>query len=575
MRSDYLVRNLGAPTFEQCVWRTEPVATGWPTLSVVYYKNNEVYDQYTGDDYTPYIEFPPDSLKVMLNNRDDAGHQAYIPLALERLNKVPRTLFYSFCAMPLADGSTWHVQRIGPFASQGNYSWLALSGRDAAKLAEKTASGPLLILQHVNSAVDAIGGIISNPPMHMHHIHLQHRQEDGYPGDVPLPGPFLFNRPKQLVVERHAESAYCLDGAPCHPEGEENGHGRGVDRSLDFDSEINDVRAPGSAPLQHWYQIAIRWRYATPSGPRPVTMIRMGMAGPQGVRASETEGLQWGLTQPGQRSLGAYAWIPSNGPKVTWTWQTYITADYVGRVLYIKHHDHMNLMQKNFFCYGPISNEPWRPCGLSGDVSVLKNQMTGLGNDPNNPTGAPIDMAFFKFPYTVTPQLNIAGSWLLPLQATGYSSFDALDASLDSSMIMCTSTRRHYSDTTGITTCRDDLYLEEGFQFHELLFVEYPPEPFLEPFNGNTRPKYLPLHSGWFLGIDRPNATKSCYVLGGETASDKTCTGLIVGPGANGGLGRYIVAGVGLTMFLLMGLYVYFHQPPPRTKSVGGVVEII
>ena len=78
---------------------------------------------------------------------------------------------------------TWHVQRVGPFVSEGGYDWWQMGWDNLAQLREVKERTPpgmdLMVDAHWTGPVDAAGKVVHHPPIHLHHVHL-----------VPGPGDF-------------------------------------------------------------------------------------------------------------------------------------------------------------------------------------------------------------------------------------------------------------------------------------------------------------------------------------------------------------------------------------------------
>ena len=54
-------------------------------------------------------------------------------------------------------------------------------------------------------------------------------------------------------------------GIDCFFERVADGYAKILDTPVDLEGEINDVRAPGSEPMEWWYQVVIRWHPFTPT----------------------------------------------------------------------------------------------------------------------------------------------------------------------------------------------------------------------------------------------------------------------------------------------------------------------
>jgi hypothetical protein len=80
-----------------------------------------------------------------------------------------------------------------------------------------------------------------------------------------------------LFMEQHGDYV-CKpedDGLDCLMQGDKGA--RRVAQALDFEGELNDVRPTGSAPLEWWYQIAVKW---TPIDASVIPISQVAISGP-------------------------------------------------------------------------------------------------------------------------------------------------------------------------------------------------------------------------------------------------------------------------------------------------------
>ncbi|KAH8068433.1 hypothetical protein JL720_12205 [Aureococcus anophagefferens] len=175
------------------------------------------------------------------------------------------------------DGGAWHVQRVGPYRSHGNYDWWQMGWQDVAFFSEALAKHPegIDVNKYILAPVDKHGTHIGHPPLHIHHIHLV--AQDGIRPRNQLrvychPGPKYFgsnidNVLKQkncynssLFFEQHGDYQ-CEpedDGTSCFSQGDENTMRR-ISEPLDIEGDLNDVRPPNSEEIEWYYQVAMHW----------------------------------------------------------------------------------------------------------------------------------------------------------------------------------------------------------------------------------------------------------------------------------------------------------------------------
>jgi len=265
---------------------------------VVVYLNDEDYINFRG-------------LRLVPEKKDSVKRVAYQDpferIVPDEIGVNPRVMLTE-CESTFPE-FTWHVQRIGPFISNGNYSWHQFGWRDVGHLSRRLQSQPdLYIVDRFLKTVDESGKTLSNPPIHIHHLHVTPGQAFGrfswprdmckdtnhYQQDCYVPAYFL---------EQHGEfECRSVDGGEtCGLAPYPSGYGFHVRKALDFEGELNDMRAPHSADLMWWLQIALK----VSSGPiKPLSNILITNAG---------------LFDPNnQKTYEGYFMVPTDRPTVVW-----------------------------------------------------------------------------------------------------------------------------------------------------------------------------------------------------------------------------------------------------------------
>jgi hypothetical protein len=225
-------------------------------LHVVYFPSTEAYKNFEGFRLAPKPEHLVHSGSAAFNDPfrrvlDDTEHSKNP--ALEMVE----------CINEMSNGASWHVQRLGPFISHGNYSWHQFGWQDVFHLSstlQRHTEG-VYITDRFLKAVDGRGHALHNPPIHVHHLHITPGIEFGrfdWPYEMCALEkkcyfmPYFLEQHGEYECERAEGSDNCVF-AP-YPEG----YGVFVNRPLDFEGEINDARAPDSIPLTWWLQVSIK-----------------------------------------------------------------------------------------------------------------------------------------------------------------------------------------------------------------------------------------------------------------------------------------------------------------------------
>uniref|UniRef100_A0A7S2DNJ1 Uncharacterized protein n=1 Tax=Haptolina brevifila TaxID=156173 RepID=A0A7S2DNJ1_9EUKA len=307
------------PAFRNC--HTQPLQTGWPTVVAYSFDSDEDYDKWKGNDWTPWNKAWIDPGLVGMTG------------PLDTFRKLDTNLTHEECTWPSETGSWWHAQRVGPFSSKGNNSWLQMSGRDALHLSTPLETyGQIFVTQSFGGPVDSNGQFIPLPTLHIHHVHLLYSLLT--PGrEIPVAPSVVYAygaSGSNYVIEHHSESSYDdLDGT-VHSEGDPEGYGRLIMRPFDVTLEFNDYRPPLSPPVSYYVQLAVMWWPQDAD----ITPVSYGVAGLPGIA---------GPFYPGRPLGGDYMWF--DRPCVMWLSSPIPES---GQILTIKHHNHMSFTVKAF-----------------------------------------------------------------------------------------------------------------------------------------------------------------------------------------------------------------------------------
>lgn len=292
----------------------------------------------------------------------------------------------SRCRLPQPDGTTWSLERVGPFRSTGDYDWLQMAWSNALQLSEELRDykDGLYLLQTLSVATNEQGEILNFPPVHVHHAHFT-----GGPRNIFVVSPFCESEKGLLgmhtdvdcelekraglswVHEMHADYG-CNDaegGVKCMIETFPDGYAKLVKNGISFDADYNDVRAGGS-PTMTWYvTIGARWipndmdvisRSSLIHKPRPISLHTIANPGRMDINDQST--------------MVHTMLMPTD--KETFTW-------YTGRMLFSgslirgKSHTHNQIFQQMFMFTGEPKDigltDKFRPAEKACDPVVTKS----------------------------------------------------------------------------------------------------------------------------------------------------------------------------------------------------------
>lgn len=256
----------------QCEWRYRD-AKDVQQIVVNHYKDDWHFRAYKGVDLVPerHWEYPESGPRRR-------NLKTWLPGVNGPMNQT-RHIQLAECELLQEDGGAYAFQRIGPFVSTGGYDYWQLGLRDVGLLRAGLArhAGGLAVTSSFSGPVLPNGTALGYPPVHIHHIHIspepgvKAKLMDGraIPNHRNVNGGYVAN----LVLEQHGDYQ-CVEadgGSECFFERVADGYAKVVTSPLDLEGELNDARAPGSAPLEWWYQVAVRWRPYQGSGLRPLS----------------------------------------------------------------------------------------------------------------------------------------------------------------------------------------------------------------------------------------------------------------------------------------------------------------
>lgn len=237
---------------KQCEMKYED-AKSIPGLTMIYYPNSAAFHAYRGVDMVPMKH-------AELVGRWAKNVKNWVP-GQNGPHAQKTHMRRGSCEIPQPDGGGIHVQRLGPFTSTGNYDWWQVGWHDVWHMSKVLASRPegVFFTVSFSGAVKTEGNMMGTPlgfpPIHVHHIHIS--PTPALKSKFQLNGVFYPN----FAVEQHGDYQ-CIQadgGNDCLFEETVPGFAKTIDVPLDLEGELNDVRAPGSTPMEWWYQVVLRW----------------------------------------------------------------------------------------------------------------------------------------------------------------------------------------------------------------------------------------------------------------------------------------------------------------------------
>jgi len=231
-----------------CKFDFQPMSSVLKDATMMFYASTEDWANYEGIDLVP-----------------ENKHLYQIPLWNNLVTKKGMDVLAADCEVDNDDGSTWSIQRVGPFKSTGNYDWWQFAWADVLRFKQKLKAHPegLYVLEHFMAGVDTEGVALDFPPIHVHHNHINPGERAVYRvnGKWCMFDAEHCSHPFNMMAEQHGDYA-CLPeegGADCYLEEFPNGYAKKVTSPMNFNGEMNDVRAPNSPQLEWYLQVAARW----------------------------------------------------------------------------------------------------------------------------------------------------------------------------------------------------------------------------------------------------------------------------------------------------------------------------
>eukprot|EP01048_Picozoa_sp_COSAG05_P021796 COSAG05_NODE_4127_length_1661_cov_4.093470_1_plen_489_part_01 len=174
----------------------------------------------------------------------------------------PPPMFAQHCDTPGPGQQQWTITRVGPFHSTGGYDWHWFQWDDFGGFGRWQRQNPnskRYVTAALMAPVDEGGKVISYPPLHIHHSHLE----------LPVGQGSLHKTGHRVLAEVHGDSS-CVragGGDDCllqtfgndvlNATTSRGTAGLNVSGALWFNTEVNDVRPRGSSDLEWWFEVAV------------------------------------------------------------------------------------------------------------------------------------------------------------------------------------------------------------------------------------------------------------------------------------------------------------------------------
>mmetsp|Transcript_83676 Transcript_83676/g.159757 ORF Transcript_83676/g.159757 Transcript_83676/m.159757 type:complete len:594 (-) Transcript_83676:48-1829(-) len=235
-----------------------------PMAYLLFSPNAQQFDAYQGIDMLPKRHFelvqspwPPffgnDISHIWERGKNGPPHQS-------------ETIQMGHCSVVQEDGGAWLFARVGPFYSTGNVDWWHAGMRDVFLLSNLFPEHPdgVYFTKTLLAPTQDNGEILGYPPIHLHHVAVQIQPYSTMKGLSQI----IFGK----VIHREGD-CQCLPmdgGTGCLLE--ELGV-QEIDRVVDLDTILCDVRDHDSQILKWWFDIRMRWHPKSYSQIQPISNI--------------------------------------------------------------------------------------------------------------------------------------------------------------------------------------------------------------------------------------------------------------------------------------------------------------
>ena len=103
-----------------CKFDLQPMSSVLKDATMIFYASTEDWANFEGIDLVP-----------------ENKHLYQVPLWNNLATKKEMSILAADCEVDNDDGSTWSIQRVGPFKSTGNYDWWQFAWGDALRFKNK------------------------------------------------------------------------------------------------------------------------------------------------------------------------------------------------------------------------------------------------------------------------------------------------------------------------------------------------------------------------------------------------------------------------------------------------------
>jgi hypothetical protein len=160
---DYYDNVIMEPCSRQFSVNSAPFSDSYPQATAIHSLSTDEYDSFHSIDLIPENRYKYSPSSPWGN-----------PKTYDFKTATPKAVLSAECRLPVTDGSSWDITRIGPFRTTGGYDWLQIGWDNIWNISEKLKLYPegLFLLEQVMQPVTEDGTRLNNPPIHIHHMHI-------------------------------------------------------------------------------------------------------------------------------------------------------------------------------------------------------------------------------------------------------------------------------------------------------------------------------------------------------------------------------------------------------------------
>jgi len=250
----------------------------------------------------------------------------------------------------------WEMVRVGPFTTFGGKDWTSLLftdldfGRDWHWKNKAGEPRVFAVRDYVLGAINPRGELLSYPPLHMHHYHIEDTHN---PRDKDHPGQIGFNG--RMITHGDDYCTHSSGGADCTIRRMNDGYATMMQLPLLLTADVNDVRAANSSGMS-WYLLAAIRGMPDDGTFKPFTQTRMVFNPYDDLGPLSLPDQQFGLPGYDQKGLGYFGTylVPADIRTAYWQEGHFLKT---APVLWAYLHTHANWMEEYMLYVGASAAE--------------------------------------------------------------------------------------------------------------------------------------------------------------------------------------------------------------------------